>query len=70
MLDRIVSLGSVAVVILSVVLFGMCTWWTLMGKISEGDGVLMFAGCVLAAIVFSYRAKDPAWLDPISIVKR
>jgi hypothetical protein len=70
MLDRLVSLGSSVVVVLSVVLFAMSSWWTLMGKISEGDGFLMFAGCVLAAIVFTYRAKDPAWLDPISIVKR
>jgi hypothetical protein len=48
----------------------MSAWWTLMGKIGEGDGFLMFAGCLLAAIVFSYRAGDPHWLEPISIVKR
>jgi hypothetical protein len=70
MLDRLVSLGSFLVVIFSVLLFGFSTWWTLMGRISEGDGVLMFAGCLLAAIVFSYQAQDPAWLEPISIVKR
>jgi hypothetical protein len=29
----------------------------------------MMAGWLLSAIVFSYRHADPAWLDPISIVK-
>jgi hypothetical protein len=70
MLDRIVSLGSFVVVVFSVALFAMAGYWTLMGKIGEGDGFLMFAGALLAAIVFSYRASDPRWLDPISIVKR
>jgi hypothetical protein len=65
-----VSLGSFLVVVFSVVLFAVSGWWTLVGKIGEGDGFLLFAGCLLAAIVFSYRAQDPAWLDPISIVKR
>jgi hypothetical protein len=48
----------------------MSAWWTLLGKIGEGDGFLLLAGCVLAAIVFSYRASDPKWLDPVSIVRR
>jgi F0F1-type ATP synthase assembly protein I len=69
-LDRIVSLGSFLVVVFSAVLFGMAAWWTFAGKIGEGDGYMLLAGCVLAAIVFSYRAQDPAWLDPVSIVKR
>jgi len=68
--NRMVSLGSFLVVFFSAVLFGMAAWWTLVSKISEGDGYMLLAGCVLAAIVFSYRAQDPAWLDPISIVKR
>jgi hypothetical protein len=70
MLDRIVSLGSFAVVAFSVVLFAMAGYWTLMGKIGEGDGFLLFAGCLLSAIVFSFRGADPRWLDPVSIVKR
>jgi hypothetical protein len=65
-----VRLGSGLVVVFSVVLFALGAWWTLLGKISEGDGFLMFAGSVLAAIVFTYRAQDPRWLDPVSIVKR
>ena len=70
MLDRFVSLGSFLVVIFSVMLFGMSAWWTLLGKISEGDGILLFGGCVLSAIFFAYRAFDPAWLEPLSIIKR
>ena len=70
MLDRLVSLGSSLVVAFSVILFAFGMWWALIGRISEGDAFLMFAGTVLAAIFFTYRAKDPAWLDPISIVKR
>jgi hypothetical protein len=30
---------------------------------------MYLAGCLLAAIVFSYRFADPQWLDPVSIVK-
>jgi hypothetical protein len=48
----------------------MSAWWTLVGKIGQGDGFLLFAGSLMAAIVFSYRAGDPHWLEPISIVKR
>jgi len=55
---------------LSAVLFGMGAWWTLIGRIGEGDGFMLLAGTLLAAIVFSYRAQDPKWLDPLSIVKR
>jgi hypothetical protein len=65
-----VSLGSFVVVILSIALFGLGAWSTLIGKLGEGDGFLMLAGCVLAGVVFAYRAQDPAWLDPVSIVKR
>ena len=59
MLDRFVSLGSFLVVIFSVMLFGMSAWWTLLGKISEGDGILLFGCCILSAIFFTYSAFDP-----------
>jgi hypothetical protein len=68
-LDRIVSIGSFLIVVFSVVLFALGAWWTLLGRISQGDGFLLFAGSLLAAIFFSFRAQDPAWLDPVSIVK-
>ena len=70
MLNRVVSLSSLLVAVFSVALFAMCAWWTLAGHISEGDGTFLFIGSLLAAIVFSYRAADPAWLEPLSIVKR
>jgi hypothetical protein len=44
-------------------------WWLMSGKIDEGSGILAMAAWLLSAIVFSYRHADPAWLDPISIVK-
>jgi hypothetical protein len=58
------------VVAFSVVLFVLAGWWTAVGRIGEGDGFLLFAASLLAAIVFSFRGSDPRWLDPISIVKR
>jgi hypothetical protein len=56
-------------VILSVVAFGLGAWWTLIGRISEGDGVFMLFGWCLCGIVFWYRAVDPAYLDAVSIIK-
>ena len=47
----------------------MGAWWTFISRISVGDGVFMMAGWSVSAIVFSYRARDPDYLDPISIIK-
>jgi len=47
----------------------MGAWWTFESRISVGDGVFMMAGWIVSAIVFSYRAADPDYLDPISIIK-
>ncbi len=69
MLNRVVSLCSFFMVILSVVAFGLGAWWTFLSRISQGDGVFMLFGWSLCAIVFLYRAMDPAYLDPVSIVK-
>lgn len=69
MFDRVVSLCSFLMVILSVAAFGLGAWWTLISRISVGDGVFMMAGWCVSAIVFSYRAIDPVYLDPISIIK-
>ena len=69
MLNRVVSICSFFMVILSVVAFGLGAWWTLIGRISEGDGVFMLFGWCVSAIVFSYRAIDPAYLDAVSIIK-
>ena len=69
MFNRVVSVSSYFMVILSVVAFLMSAWWTMIGRISVGDGVFMLAGWCVSAMVFSYRALDPAYLDAVSIIK-
>ena len=69
MFNRVVSVCSFLMVILSVVAFGLGAWWTLVGRISEGDGLFMLAGWCVSALVFAYRAMDPNYLEPVSIVK-
>ena len=69
MLNRVVSVCSFFMVLLSVVAFGLGAWWTFLSRISQGDGVFMLFGWCLCAIVFLYRAVDPAYLDAISIIK-
>ncbi len=69
MFNRVVSVCSYLMVIFSVLAFGMGAWWTFVGRISPGDGVFMLAGWCVSAVVFSYRAVDPAYLDAISIIK-
>jgi hypothetical protein len=56
-------------VILSVLAFGLGAWWTFLGRISPGDGVFLLAGWCVSAVVFLYRAADPAYLDAVSIIK-
>jgi ABC-type branched-subunit amino acid transport system permease subunit len=56
-------------VILSIVAFGLGAWWTFVGTISVGDGVFMLCGWCVSAVIFSYRALDPDYLDAISIIK-
>ncbi|MBZ5725925.1 MAG: hypothetical protein LAP87_13115 [Acidobacteriia bacterium] len=67
--NRVVSLASLALVIISVAFFLLGAWSVFSGQMSVGDGVFL-AGWLLTAIVFSYRFADPAYLEPISIVKR
>ena len=69
MFNRVVSFASLMMVVASVMFFLVAVWWVMTGQIDEGSGILMMAGWLLSAIVFSYRHADPAWLDPISIVK-
>lgn len=69
MLNRVVSVCSFLVVILSVAAALLSAWLTFASRISVGDGVFMMGGWIVAAIVFSYRAADPAYLDAISIIK-
>ena len=67
--NRVVSLCSFFMVLLSAAAFGLGAWWTFVGRISEGDGVFMLFGWCVCAMVFGYRAIDLAYLDPISIIK-
>jgi hypothetical protein len=69
MFNRVVSVCSFFMVMLSVVAFGLGAWWTLIGRMSVGDGIFMLSGWCLSAMVFSYRAMDPVYLDAISIIK-
>jgi hypothetical protein len=56
-------------VLLSVAAMGMGAWWTFVGRISQGDGFFLMSGWCVSALVFLYRAMDPDYLDPISIIK-
>ena len=69
MFNRVVSFASLMLVVASVMFFLVGVWWVMSGKIDVGSGILLMIGWLLSAIVFSYRHADPAWLDPISIVK-
>ncbi len=70
MLNRVVSLCSLLVVIASVAFFILGAYWILMGRMDEMDGVFALAGWLVSAVFFSYRSADPAWLEPVSIVRR
>jgi hypothetical protein len=69
MFNRVVSFASLMMVVASVMFFLVAVWWVMTGQIDEGSGILVMAGWLLSAIVFSYRHDDPMWLDPVSIVK-
>ena len=69
MFNRVVAFTSLMLVIASVMFFLVVIWGLMSGKIDEGSGILAMGGWLLSAIVFSFRHADPAWLDPISIVK-
>ena len=69
MFNRVVCVGSFFMVLLSVAAVGMGAWWTFIGAISQGDGLFLMSGWGVSALVFLYRAIDPVYLDPISIIK-
>jgi hypothetical protein len=69
MFNRVVCLGSFFMVFLSVAAMGMGAWWTFIGTISQGDGLFLMSGWCVSALVFLYRAMDPDYLDPVSIIK-
>jgi hypothetical protein len=69
MLNRVVSLSSLFLAIVSVVFFAIGAWWIFTGKMTEGEGLFQIGGWTLSALFFAYRFSDPAYLDPVSIVK-
>ncbi len=69
MFNRIVSISSLLLAIASVLFFGLSVWWLLVGAIGQLEGVFTLCGWLLTAGVFAYRFTDPAWLEPVSIVK-
>ena len=69
MLNRgVVSFFASLAAILSVSLFVLSAWWTTAGHVGV-DSVFMTGGCLLAAVLFGFRAAEPAFLEPLSIVK-
>ena len=69
MQNRVVSVSSIFLVLLSAAFFLQSAWLTMSGKINSTDGIFMLAGWLAAGFVFSYRASDPNYLEPISIIK-
>ncbi len=69
MFNRVVCVGSFFMVLLSMAAMGMGAWWTFIGAISQGDGLFLMSGWSVSALIFLYRAIDPVYLDPISIIK-
>lgn len=69
MFNRVVSISSLLMAILSVIFFGAGIWWILTGRMTEGEGLFQISGWTLSAFFFAYRFADPAHLEPISIVK-
>jgi hypothetical protein len=69
MFNRVVSVSSLLLAIVSVVLFVLGSWWILTGKMTEGEGLFQIGGWMLSALFFAYRFADPDYLDPVSIVK-
>jgi hypothetical protein len=69
MQNRVVSIGSLILVVASVLFFLAGVWGIMSQRMDEGGGVMALAGWLVVAVVFSYRHADPKWLDPVSIVK-
>jgi hypothetical protein len=67
--DRVVCLASLFVVLASAVFFALGAWWIMTGQMNGFDGIFALAGWLVAAVVFAYRFDEPAWLQPVSIIK-
>jgi len=70
MLNRgVVSVCALAAALISVFFVIMTAVWCVEGRLGESETVFMLGGWLLSAAIFAWRAADPAYLDPLSIVK-
>ncbi len=69
MWNRLVSLSSLLVVIASALLFAIAAAALMADRVGQIDGIILLNASVLAAVVFAQVYREPAWLEPISIIK-
>jgi hypothetical protein len=68
MWNRLVSLSSLLVVIASAVLFAVAAAALMADRVGQVDGIIQLNASVLAAVVFAQVYREPAWLEPVSII--
>jgi hypothetical protein len=70
MLNRaVVSVCAFVAAMISLSLAVMSALWDVQGKLNQTEAIFMLGGWLLAAGIFAWRAADPDYLDPLSIVK-
>ncbi len=69
MWNRLVSLSSLLVVIASALLFAIAAAALMADRVGQIDGIILLNASVLAAVVFAQVYREPAWLEPVSIIK-
>jgi hypothetical protein len=62
------SLFCLSVAVISMILLAVAMHWLVMRQLGQLDGVLLFTGCLLAAVVFSCRFLF-ADFEPLSITR-
>jgi hypothetical protein len=71
MLSRgVVSFCALAIVLIGVFFVVMSGVWETQGRLGFGEMIFMLGGWLLVTLFFAWRALDPDYLDPQSIVKR
>ncbi|MDE3165829.1 MAG: hypothetical protein KGN36_08495 [Acidobacteriota bacterium] len=71
MLNRgVVSVCASLAALVSLFFVGKTAVWTVRGQLDSPGTVFMLGGWLLAAAIFAWRAADPEYLDPLSIIKR
>jgi hypothetical protein len=71
MLNRtVVAVFAWMVALLGVFFVVMSGVWGAQGQLGGGDLIFMLGGWLLVAMIFAWRAIDPDYLDPQSIIKR